>query len=144
MYVLCKSPLCFRWPPHVSFYISSSNAARNSEKCFQKENCRKVCSPIIQIGLHNFATPYRVSRGYAVPGPCDGALDLRAQHDWKKGRRLGEADNPGPAAFWPPLLDANISTETRGLSRAAFVEFVEFADAWDGGDAIETYADLDY
>ena len=39
--------------------------------------------------------------------------------------------------FWSPLLDANISTETRGLYRAALVEFVEFADAWDGGDAIE-------
>ena len=87
----------------------------------------------------------RPSRGYAVPGPCDGAFDARAQHDWKRGKRFGEADRPGPPAmFWSPLLDANISTETRGLSRAAFVEFVEFADAWDGGDAIETYADLDY
>ena len=30
------------------------------------------------------------------------------------------------------------------MYRAALVEFVEFADAWDGGEAIETYADLDY
>ena len=87
----------------------------------------------------------RPSRGYAVPGPCDGSFDARAQHDWKRGKRFGEADRPGPPAmFWSPLLDANIGAETRGLYRAALLDFVDFADAWDGGEAIESFADLDY
>ena len=46
--------------------------------------------------------------------------------------------------IWSPLLDANIGAETRGLYRAALRDFVDFADAWDGGEAIESFADLDY
>ena len=35
-------------------------------------------------------------REFDSPGTCDKAFDARAQHDWTRGRRIGEADRPGP------------------------------------------------
>ena len=82
----------------------------------------------------------RPSRGSARPGPCD-----HESHDWKKGRRLGEADKPGPGPlqpFWTPLLDGNIKAQTLTRYDAEARHFIAFVR--DRGDRIHTKEDLDY
>ena len=59
--------------------------------------------------------------------------------------RVGEAERPGPVPpFWSPLLDANITADTRKDYRSALDDFIAFANAWDDADAVESYGDLDY
>ena len=64
-------------------------------------------------------------------------------HDWKRGRRLGEADRPGPLMpFWSPLLDGNLKEASRRRYEVEVRHFVEFVR--DRGDRIDTREDLDY
>ena len=84
----------------------------------------------------------RPSRGSARPGPC---VEEGAGHDWKRGKRLGEAENPGPGQlqpFWTPLLDGNVKAQTLTRYDAEARHFIEFVR--ERGDRIHTKEDLDY
>ena len=84
----------------------------------------------------------RPSRGSARPGPC---VEEGAGHDWQRGKRLGEAENPGPGQlqpFWTPLLDGNVKAQTLTRYDAEARHFIEFVR--ERGDRIHTKEDLDY
>jgi len=101
----------------------------------------------------------RPSRGDRAPGPClpEPAVRPRGRGQGGfAGIRVGEAKKPGPGpprarsvpplsivnAFWTPLLDGNISVETRRRYAAAVLDFLGFVR--DHGDRVTTAPDLDY
>ena len=91
----------------------------------------------------------RPSRGGRQPGPCLPSVvrPRGAGQGGYAGVRVGEQSHPGPPPvvsvdFWSPLMDGNLSADTRENYAAEVRRFVVFVR--DHGEAVGTAADLDY